>query len=274
MAEANLNAGLSKPLFYNKIFFRLSVKYAFLSLIIISVGIFLFPNRAYLSTITSDNIIKITNQERQKRGMPALNSNNTLEKAARKKAEAILEKQRFEHEIEGKKFSYWIKDAEYNYKYAGENLAIDFTEAENTVNSWMASDPHRRNILNKKYREIGVFVLKGEFHDQETTVVAQIFGTQKEPLPDKPIQDSDKKNEQTTSSPPFKTTSLSSAPSAKLFFLGNISFDIRQYDLLREYKYYIFILMPVFIFCYIYLYFFFSFLFKKFRTPIRPERKY
>ena len=41
----------------------------------------------------------------------------------------------------------------------------------------MNSPTHRANIVNGRYREIGVAVLEGELEGQETTLVVQMFGT-------------------------------------------------------------------------------------------------
>ena len=52
----------------------------------------------------------------------------------------------------------WIEKENYDYNYAGENLAMDFQSAEKMEEAWMASPTHRANILNGKYREIGMAV--------------------------------------------------------------------------------------------------------------------
>jgi hypothetical protein len=234
----NSNTGLLKPLFNNEIIRKSPVKYGFLSLLIFFSGLFLFPSSAYLADITSGNIVEMTNQERLKKEAPSLRINDSLNQAARQKAKAILAEQEFRHELGGRKFSYWIKKAEYDYKYAGENLAIDFVEAENVVSSWMDSDSHRRNILNPKYREIGVSILKGDFQGQKTIVVVQIFGTPEAANRNLPVQNSHKNNEQKLSSSALQ---LTSALSGKLFLLENIFPDIRQHRLLQGYKYFIFI---------------------------------
>ncbi len=134
------------------------------------------PETAYLSSITPQNIIELSNKERQKAEMHALEENVYLKEAALRKAESILEEQIFEHNIKGKRFSQWIKDVGYEYSYAGENLAIDFVTAEGTVKAWMESQKHKKNLLNDKYTEIGVATVPGIFEGANTIVVAQMFG--------------------------------------------------------------------------------------------------
>jgi uncharacterized protein YkwD len=53
---------------------------------IILLGIFLCPKTAYLSSITPENIIKFTNQERMGNNLNTLTVNSLLEQAAKTKA--------------------------------------------------------------------------------------------------------------------------------------------------------------------------------------------
>jgi hypothetical protein len=247
MAE-NRNIGSREPLFNNRILQQFSIKYGFLSLLLFFSGLFLFPNPAYLATITSDNIVDMTNQERQEKGVPILHINDSLEQAARQKAETILEEQKFAHELQGKKFSYWIEKNGYDYKYTGENLAIDFTKAENVVSSWMSSDAHRRNMLDSEYKEIGVSVLRGDFQGQETIVVTQIFGTPKNVEPNFSAQSLNKNTEQKSSSSTLQIASAASGPTGKFFLLESIFSDIRKYELPQEYRHSILVLVVIFLF--------------------------
>jgi hypothetical protein len=52
----------------------------------------------------------------------------------------------------------FITAAGYNYQTAGENLAYGFSTASDTVTGWMNSTEHRANILNGKFKELGVGV--------------------------------------------------------------------------------------------------------------------
>jgi regulator of replication initiation timing len=44
------------------------------------------------------------------------------------------------------------------------------------LDAWMNSPGHRANILNSKYEEIGIAVLKGEFEGKTTWLAVQEFG--------------------------------------------------------------------------------------------------
>jgi len=148
-----------------------------LSLLGMLAGIFLLPNLAYLSAITPEEIITLTNQERETAGLNALTANQLLTQAAIAKGKAILESQTFKHNIDNKKFSSWIRDTGYNYSYVGENLAIDFVTSQGVIEAWEDSPLHKKNLLSPYYQEIGLAATQGKFQGQDTTVVVQIFGS-------------------------------------------------------------------------------------------------
>lgn len=83
----------------------------------------------------------------------------------------------------------WFKESGYVYTYAGENLAMNFVEAEEVHEAWMASPTHRANIVNSNYREIGVAAGVGKINGEEVTLVVQMFGTTFVPptLPKQPL---------------------------------------------------------------------------------------
>jgi len=163
--------------------FNLSNKFLnsfYYSLLPALIGIFLLPNLAFLASISGEKIIELTNKERLKNGLEIVTANQLLEKAAHEKGRAIFTSQTFQHNIDDRKFSSWIKDAGYKYFYAGENLAIDFVTNEGTIEAWLKSPTHKKNILNENFREIGVAILEGQFQGNNTTIIVQIFGS---PLP-------------------------------------------------------------------------------------------
>jgi len=146
------------------------------SLLVILAGIFLLPQIGYFSDITPERLIQLTNQERINYNLQPLTASQYLTQAAYLKARAILDSQTFQHEINGQTFSYWIKQTGYKYLMVGENLAIDFATSEGITNAWMASELHRKNLLNPDFTEIGIVAVEGNFEGQPTTVIAQIFG--------------------------------------------------------------------------------------------------
>ena len=70
----------------------------------------------------------------------------------------------------------WFAKNGYSYKYAGENLAVYFTSAEDVYSGWLASPTHKANIIDPRYTEIGVGVAQGEYQGYPAIFVVQHFG--------------------------------------------------------------------------------------------------
>ena len=110
-------------------------------------------------------------------GLSELKHSHTLDLAAQKKAEDMLKKNYFAHTSpDGIKPWHWFKEVKYNYTFAGENLAMNFVEAEDAMQAWMNSLTHRDNIVNKNYEDIGIAVAVGQLEGHQTTLVVQLFG--------------------------------------------------------------------------------------------------
>lgn len=144
------------------------------------IGFFALADRAaFASEITSKNIIGLVNESRIKEGLKALVENDKLSAAAKDKANDMVKKDYFAHTSpSGVTPWHWLKKNEYNYKYAGENLAINFESTEKQHEAWMKSKSHRDNILNASYREIGVAVFKGKADGNEALITVEFFGAQ------------------------------------------------------------------------------------------------
>lgn len=128
--------------------------------------------------ITTETVISQTNASRAENQIPALAANQLLTRAAQNKANDMLARQYFAHNTpDGATPWTFIKDVGYSYVTAGENLAIDFSEAESVQAAWMNSPGHRANILNKSFQEIGIGIAKGTFDGHDTIIVVQMFGT-------------------------------------------------------------------------------------------------
>jgi hypothetical protein len=141
-----------------------------------------FPKSIFFAEITNNAIIEFTNQKRKLFGAPLLKENPNLDQAAYLKAQDMLQKGYFSHNSpDGISPWYWFKKTGYDFKLAGENLAIGFLDSEEVIDGWYASPSHRANLLNPNYQDIGIAVLKGNFQGNETTLVVQLFGAQKAP---------------------------------------------------------------------------------------------
>ncbi len=132
----------------------------------------------YASDITPERIVELTNQERAELGLPPVEINETLSKGAQLKAGDMFSFDYWSHQSpSGREPWEFFKEAGYDYRVAGENLARDFMEAEDVVQAWMESPTHKENIVNPQYQDIGVAVVNGTLGGIETTLVVQFFGT-------------------------------------------------------------------------------------------------
>lgn len=154
---------------------------AILMKLIIVIVVFLIPVEAWLTpdilTEQAKEIIKLTNQIRSRLNLGLLAENSLLNQAAAAKTEDMLIKQYFSHSgPDNRSLANWLKDSGYNYKFAGENLALGFASAAEVVNGWSRSKTHYNNIIDPQFSEIGVGLAAGLYHDYDTTFVAQLFG--------------------------------------------------------------------------------------------------
>lgn len=132
----------------------------------------------FASQISPDRVVQLTNEERAKIGAPPLSLSEFLSDSAKRKAGDMFAYDYWAHNSpSGRDPWSFFKDVGYRYLYAGENLARDFQSPESVVAAWMSSPTHRENLLNPKYREIGISVVDGRLGGAETTLVVQHFGT-------------------------------------------------------------------------------------------------
>ncbi|MDD2731792.1 MAG: CAP domain-containing protein [Candidatus Pacebacteria bacterium] len=139
-----------------------------------------FPKSSFFADITRTSLLTLINNERKALGIEPFSEDVKLVEAAALKAEDMLEKDYFSHNTpEGFSPWYWFNLVGYNYKFAGENIAIGFVDSEEVHQALLNSESHRYNLLNSNYKEIGIAVVKGEFSGNETTVVVEMFGAKK-----------------------------------------------------------------------------------------------
>ena len=143
----------------------------------IALTLILPSSSVYSSAVTPGNIVSLTNAARSGAGLSMLAWNDVLGVAAQNKANDMALHEYFAHTSPaGVTPWYWIKSAGYTYTYAGENLAVHFSEAEDVTAGWLASPSHRANILEPRFKELGVGVSYGRYHEYATTLVVQMFG--------------------------------------------------------------------------------------------------
>jgi uncharacterized YkwD family protein/spore coat assembly protein SafA len=104
-----------------------------------------------------DEVIRLTNIERSKRGLGALKANWQLSRVARYKSQDMINKNYFAHQSPtyGSPFD-MMESFGLRFASAGENIAMGQRTPKEVVAAWMNSPGHRGNILSASFTEIGV----------------------------------------------------------------------------------------------------------------------
>jgi uncharacterized protein YkwD len=136
------------------------------------------PTEQVASNLTVEGTLQQTNLQRSQNGLLALSTNAKLTAMAQAKIDDMFNKQYFEHQSPtGVGPGDLAKTAGYNYLIVGENLALgNFKDDATLLEAWMNSPGHRENILNSKYKEIGVAVKRGVYEGQTVWMAVQEFG--------------------------------------------------------------------------------------------------
>ncbi len=128
--------------------------------------------------IAVEDLVRLTNEKRKEEGLKPLVLNQELTDAAQAKASYMFEKNFWAHVApDGTTPWYFIKNAGYEYQYAGENLARGFNTAEDVTKAWMESPTHKENLLSPNYTDIGFAVAEGSLTGSDTVLVVQEFGS-------------------------------------------------------------------------------------------------
>ena len=104
-------------------------------------------------------VLQLVNMERAKVGAPPLRLAPDLMECAAIRAEEITEE--FSHTRPDGSDCFTVM--ENRGRTCGENIAAGHGTAEETVDQWMNSEGHRENILDPKYRELGVGYAYSEY---------------------------------------------------------------------------------------------------------------
>ncbi len=136
----------------------------------------------FTSSIAVKELLQETNSIRAEHGLSRLRLNPSLTNAAEKKAAHMFLNNYWAHIApDGTEPWGFILDENYDYTYAGENLAKNFHDSRAVVDAWYKSPTHRDNLLNANYDEIGFAVVNGVLEGYETTLVVQMFGRPRNP---------------------------------------------------------------------------------------------
>ena len=170
----------------------------------------LLHRTGFTAAVLPAALTDLTNNDRIAKGDSALISDPLLTQAAQEKANDMAAKSYFAHvSPEGKTPWYWLDAVGYKYTYAGENLAIDFTDSTDVETAWMNSPEHHANIVKPQYTQIGIATAQGIYEGKETTFVVELFATLPATTTAAPIAAAAPAKKPTTSIPVVSTVATS-----------------------------------------------------------------
>lgn len=139
---------------------------------------FVFLETDFLASVLPGALVALTNEDREMHGLAGVIEDAVLSRAAQAAAEDMAANGYFAHvSPDGKTPWYWLEQSGYRYSYAGENLAVNFTDSVDVESAWMESPTHRANIVKPEYTHVGFGTAHGLYEGQETTFVVEFFAT-------------------------------------------------------------------------------------------------
>lgn len=128
-------------------------------------------------------MLDLHNQKRKSKGLRTLCVHPALQRAAEKHSQDMIDRDYFSHNTKGSgtTFDQRIRREGYRYRMAGENIAGgsgSLGTPDRIFKSWMNSSGHRKNILTRGYREIGIGAATGRYKSYSGwTMWTADFGT-------------------------------------------------------------------------------------------------
>jgi uncharacterized protein YkwD len=101
-------------------------------------------------------VVCLINRQRVDHHLPVLLPSRKLDLSAQRWTKSMVSDEQFSH---GAAFMDRISAVHFDWIDAGENIATGYTTPESVVSAWMASPGHCANILDPRYREVGIGVV-------------------------------------------------------------------------------------------------------------------
>jgi uncharacterized protein YkwD len=107
-------------------------------------------------------VLDLVNRKRGQAGLSPLRLHSQLNAAAQAHSNDMARHNFLSHTgADGSSPFDRIRRYGYNYRRAGENIASGYSSAQDVMQGWLNSSGHRANILNPKFRDIGIGVASG-----------------------------------------------------------------------------------------------------------------
>jgi hypothetical protein len=129
------------------------------------------------STISTQDLLTTANTIRKKNGVGELKINHELSVAAQAKAQDMVLNQYWSHvSPQGIQPWSWVEESGYTYKTAGENLAKNFHSAGAITQAWYDSPPHRENLLDSDFSDVGFATVEGVLDNKPVVFTVALYG--------------------------------------------------------------------------------------------------
>jgi uncharacterized protein YkwD len=142
------------------------------------------PQVAGVESALEQQIVDLTNQQRQQYGLPPLRVAPKLVRAAQIQASAMAQLGIMDHNLPGAALP-TLQDrlayVGYNFMTAAENVAMGYPDPTTLIDGWMNSPPHSAIILNSAVTDIGAGVA---YDSAGRSYYAEVFGL---PIPGTPV---------------------------------------------------------------------------------------
>jgi len=108
---------------------------------------------------SAQEILHLVNQARAQAGEAPLMFDQALNLAAQAHGREMLQRRELSHQFPGEPdLQLRLGQSGVHFNQAGENVALDYS-AQHAHQSLMASDEHRRNLLNPSFNAVGIAVV-------------------------------------------------------------------------------------------------------------------
>jgi uncharacterized protein YkwD len=111
------------------------------------------------ASVVTQAIVDLTNHVRAEAGVPTLNASPALSEAAQLHSDDMARLDQMQHDLPGVPLATLPDRAayvHYDYQLVGENIAYNQADPASVVAAWMNSPPHRENMLDAQFTDIGV----------------------------------------------------------------------------------------------------------------------
>jgi uncharacterized protein YkwD len=122
-------------------------------------------------------LVDLTNKARAKEKLSPVKVNALIVKAAYGHSANMAKQRKLAHDLDGKSVKERLDDVKYDWETCGENVGnLDrLALAQALFDGWMKSAEHRRNILDGKFEEVGIAIVRDP--QGKLFYVTQNFGT-------------------------------------------------------------------------------------------------